>query len=180
MSPPVATPIATARLTLEPLTVAHAAEMVDLLADPALYPFIGGGPPTLDELRERFLRMVAGPGPEWDEAWLNWIARRRDDARAVGTVQATVTGSGSRAMLAWVVDTRAQHRGYATEAAQALAHWLRAHGATTLTAHIHPRHIASQAVAKRIDPTPTDRIVGGETIWAVGPAGWLPQAEPAG
>jgi RimJ/RimL family protein N-acetyltransferase len=81
-------------------------------------------------------------------------------------------------MLAWVVDTRAQHRGYATEAARSRTGCAR--GVTTLTAHIHPRHIASQAVAKRIDPTPTDRIVGGETIWAVGPAGWLPQAEPAG
>jgi hypothetical protein len=63
MSPPVATSIATARLTLEPLAVAHAAEMVDVLTDPALYTFIGGGPPTLDELRERFRHGGrSGPG----------------------------------------------------------------------------------------------------------------------
>ena len=42
-----------ARLTLEPLRVDHAPAMVEVLADPALYEFTGGRPPTLDELTAR-------------------------------------------------------------------------------------------------------------------------------
>lgn len=39
---PIATPIETARLRLEPLEPAHAEEMVAVLAAPELYAFTGG------------------------------------------------------------------------------------------------------------------------------------------
>ena len=38
--------LVTARFALEPLVVAHAREMVAVLADPALYRFTGGEPPS--------------------------------------------------------------------------------------------------------------------------------------
>jgi len=41
-----AAPIATGRLLLEPLWPAPAAELAPVLADPALYVFTGGGPPS--------------------------------------------------------------------------------------------------------------------------------------
>jgi hypothetical protein len=81
-----------ARLTLHPLAVADAAEMAAVLADPELYRYTGGAPPTLEELTRRYERQVAGPAGS-DETWLNWIVRRRDDGRAVGFLQATVHGS---------------------------------------------------------------------------------------
>ena len=79
-----ATPaLATARLDLEPLRVEHADEMVDLLADRALYAFYADeASPTLDELRERYARQVRGAlGRTAREIWHNWILRERADGR---------------------------------------------------------------------------------------------------
>ena len=116
--------IATERLELSPLRVADADELVEVLGDPALHEFIGGRPDTLAELRRRYAAMVAGPGRP-GELWRNWVVRRRADAAAVGTVQATLTrhGEGWRAEVAWVVGVGWQGRGYAVEAARALVGW---------------------------------------------------------
>jgi RimJ/RimL family protein N-acetyltransferase len=160
--------ITTARLTLEPLAEAHADEMVTVLADPGLYAYIGGTAPALDALRDRYRRLVAGPGPGRPERWLNWVLRRRDDGRLVGTVQATVTGEpgAAHAEIAWIVGARDQGRGFASEAARALVDWLRAHGTARITACVDPDHLASQAVARRAGLTPTDEVVDGEVVWA--------------
>lgn len=53
---PVAQPLDTTRLHLEPLNVAHAREMSYVLADTSLYQYIGGTPPTLQQLMERYTR----------------------------------------------------------------------------------------------------------------------------
>ena len=66
------------RILLEPLRTDHADEMAALLDDPALYAYIGGGPASVSELRARYARQVAGPGPDGGEVWLNWVVRRRD------------------------------------------------------------------------------------------------------
>ena len=157
--------ITTARLVLEPLAVAHAEEMAAVLDDPALHTFTGGEPASPGALRERYARLVAGPPPERDEAWLNWVLRRRDDQRLVGTVQATVTSAGTRAAIAWVVGTPWQGRGYATEAALGMASWLRAGGVNDVVATIHPEHAASAAVARRLGLEPTAERVDGEVLW---------------
>ena len=51
MSAIAAQPISTRRLTLMPLSTGHAGEMATVLADPELYTFTGGSPPTRQELR---------------------------------------------------------------------------------------------------------------------------------
>ncbi|MBB4704368.1 GNAT family N-acetyltransferase [Sphaerisporangium siamense] len=160
-----AEPIRTARLTLTPLTVEDAAEMVEVLAGEELYAFIGGTPPGLAGLRSRYARLVVGRSPDGGEDWLNWIVRRERDGRAVGTVQATVTGGGRRAAIAWVVGTAWQGRGYASEAAAAMARWLAGRGVTVLQAHIHPGHEASMNVAARIGLRPTGLVEDGERVW---------------
>lgn len=157
--------VVTDRFELVPLTVDDAADMVDVLGDPALYTFIGGTPPTLAELRSRYARQAVGRSPDGSQQWLNWIIRRRPDARAVGTVQATVTGGGREAEIAWVVGTAFQGQGYATAAAVALVGWLDARGITTIAAHVHPDHAASAAVAARAGLQPTERFDDGERLW---------------
>ena len=84
------------RLILEPLRAGHAVEMAPLLADPQLYAFTGGEPPTLHELRARYERQAAGRSPDGVERWFNWIVRRHDDGAAVGYVQATVPRTRGR------------------------------------------------------------------------------------
>ncbi len=155
------------RLVLEPLRVEHADEMVAVLDDPELHTYIGGEPATLDALRATYARQVVGHSADGSERWLNWIVRRRDDGRAVGYVQASATREEGRstAEVAWVIGTGHQGRGYAGEAAQLAVHWLRAQGVGTIVAHVHPDHLASIAVARKVGLHPTDQVVDGEIRW---------------
>ncbi|MFG2820774.1 GNAT family N-acetyltransferase [Kitasatospora sp. NPDC048365] len=147
----------TARLDLLPLRVEHAEEMAAVLADPALYAFTGGEPPTVEQLRARYERQTAG-SPDPAEAWFNWVLRA--DGRLCGYVQATVRAA--EAEVAWVVGTAWQGRGYAAEAARALVAAL---PEPTVVAHVHPDHTASAAVARAAGLLPTDRMLDGEARW---------------
>jgi RimJ/RimL family protein N-acetyltransferase len=164
---PTAPALRSARLLLEPLKVEHAQEMAPLLADPALHAFTGGPVLTLDELRRRYQRQVLGHPEGGAEEWLNWIVRLERSGQAIGTVQATVTArcDGVTAELAWVIGSAHQRHGYATEAAAAMASWLRAQGAEILAANIHPRHEASMQVARALGLVATDEVIDGETRW---------------
>jgi RimJ/RimL family protein N-acetyltransferase len=156
----IATTFRTARLTLLPLRVEYAGEMAKVLADPNLYTFTGGEPPTAEGLEDRYRRQLAGPGRD-DEHWLNWVVQYDD--QLVGYVQATVTGS--TAEIAWVVGTEWQGRGYAKEAALGLVAWLQEQGVEQIIAHVHPDHIASAAVTKAAGLTRTDQLEDGEYLW---------------
>jgi RimJ/RimL family protein N-acetyltransferase len=163
------------RLILEPLRVEHADELAPLLNDPELHRFIGGEPPTATELRDRFERQVNGRSPEERDRWLNWVARERATARALGTVQATIRpgrhAGAPVAELAWVIGTPHQGNGFAKEAAAAMAQWLKRQGVTKLRAHIHPDHGASIRVAQAIGLEPTGTLVDGEHRWESTPLG---------
>jgi RimJ/RimL family protein N-acetyltransferase len=152
------------RLHLEPLTVDHAAAMVPVLADPSLYEFTGGTPPTLDELTAHYTRQSAGRSPDGSEQWLNWVVVLGEEP--IGYVQATVTGS--EAEVAWVVSSAHQGHGYATEAAAAMVQRLTAAGVTRLVAHVHPDHAASARVAARLGLHPTGVVEDGEVRWESG------------
>jgi uncharacterized protein (DUF1684 family)/L-amino acid N-acyltransferase YncA len=157
----IADPLTSERLRLEPLTVDHAPAMVAVLADPSLYEFTGGSPPTLSELSARYARQSAGHSPDGSERWLNWIVVL--DEQPIGYVQATVVGA--EAEIAWVVSPDHQGRGLATEAATTMADCLASAGVTRLVAHIHPDHEASAAVAARLGLRRTDVVEDGEVRW---------------
>jgi RimJ/RimL family protein N-acetyltransferase len=165
MSTIAAQPISTARLTLVPLAAGHAAEMTAVLADPELYAFTGGSPPGRQELRARYERWVAG-SPDRDVSWCNWVIQLRSPRCLAGTVQATIsTAEEAVAEVAWVVGTRWQGQGIATEAARALIGWLGQQSVPTVIAHISPRHRASAAVAAAAGLAPTGQWQDGELRW---------------
>ncbi len=155
------------RLVLEPLRVEHADELVPVLNDPALHEFIDGRPAGAEELRARFGRQVRGHSPDGSERWLNWVVRLRATGAPVGTVQATVSFQQASAIanLAWVIGTAHQGQGLAKETAGLVAAWLREQGVARLGARVHPRHAASNAVARSIGLAPTRDIVDGEIQW---------------
>jgi RimJ/RimL family protein N-acetyltransferase len=157
--------IGSARLSLVPLAVADAEEMVEVLSADALYAFTGGSPPGLGELRDRYARLAVGRSPDGSQEWRNWILRREPGGSAVGYVQATIMDSGTRAEIAWVVGEDWQGQGYATEAALALVAWLDSRSVTAVQAHIHPDHVASAAVARRAGLLPTGHFDDGEQLW---------------
>jgi RimJ/RimL family protein N-acetyltransferase len=160
-------PLQTPRLQLEPLRVEHADELAPVLDDVRLHVFVGGRPLTVDQLRERYARLVAGWSPDRSERWLNWVVRERESGSAVGMVQATVKpGPPAQAHLAWTIASAFQRRGYAREAAAAVASWLTHMQVGELVAHIHPAHVASSRVATALGLAPTEVIVAGEVRWS--------------
>jgi RimJ/RimL family protein N-acetyltransferase len=165
-----AVPLQTLRLTLDPLRVDDAEEMAPLLADPSLYAFTGGQPPTLEELRAQYERQATGRSPDGAESWLNWIVRRRDDGQALGFVQAAIAADPPppaplTAVLAWVLAVRFQGQGYAREAVGELVPWLDGVGVQRLVAYIHPQHAASMGVARALGLEPTGERVDCEVVW---------------
>lgn len=159
--------LTTERLVLEPLTRGHAEEMSLVLADPDLYRYVGGSPPSLDELLLQYERQARGRSDDGAKRWFNWIARD-GSGDAVGYVQATVDTQSGVADLAWVMGSRFQGHGCAREAATAMLGWLRGEGVTSFTAHIHPHNVASEAVARAIGLTRTATVVDGELRWESG------------
>src|SRR4051794_28254882 len=142
----------TERLTLEPLRVEHAPEMVEVVGD-----YDG-----LDEagLRARYARQVAGVA----RGWLNWVVRL--DGTAVATVQATLTGEVAE--LAWVVGPSHRRTRIASESTAAVMEWLRAErGVVRFIAHVDPSNAASGAVARRLGMAPTSFVRDdGEVRWS--------------
>jgi len=160
-----AQPVPGSRLTLVPLSAGHAGEMAAVLADPDLYTFTGGSPPTRQELRARYERWAAG-SPDPAVSWCNWVIQLHSPRCLAGTVQATIsTGDQPAAEVAWVVGTPWQRRGIATEAARTLIAWLGQQSVQTVIAHIHPGHQASAAVATAAGLSPTGQLQDGEMRW---------------
>jgi len=113
---------------------------------------------------EKWIELVApGHSPDGSEIWKNWVVRLRDDARAIGTVQATIVGD--EATLAWTIGSAWQGHGYAKEAAAAVVLWVATSGVVWVRAAIHPEHHASAAVARSIGLAPTTETAEGEVVW---------------
>jgi RimJ/RimL family protein N-acetyltransferase len=163
MQPPTAPELQTRRLVLLPLRETDAREMLGVLADRDLYRFTGGGSPSLRDLEVRYLSQASGLSSGSD-VWHNWILRLQESERAIGFVQATLTDE--TADVAWLVGTDWQGCGYAKEAAAEMCRWLRACGIGSLTAHIHPKHLASEGVAMAIGLQRSDEVdADGEIVW---------------
>ncbi|HET6685426.1 MAG TPA: GNAT family N-acetyltransferase [Jiangellaceae bacterium] len=163
---PAAEVIETERLLLEPVRADHAVEMAPVLDDQRLHDFIGGRPATLEELRARYIQLVAGHSADGSQGWLNWVVRHRRSGVAVGTVQATLRSNGGvTAEVAWVIAAAHQGQGYAKEASAAMTRWLCHRGVDALIAHVHPTHEASIRVARYLGLTPTDMVEDGEVRW---------------
>lgn len=163
MSSDAAGDLPTGRLTLEPLEVEHADEMVSVLSNPALYDFTGGEPPTGDALVSRYRAQVAGSGRQ-GEQWHNWIMRRTDTDEVIGFVQATVVDGV--ADIAWLVGVEHQRQGFAVEAVLAMIAELENRSVRRFAAHIHSDHRESQRVAAAVGLEFTGALDNdGEEIW---------------
>ncbi|MFV0285981.1 MAG: GNAT family N-acetyltransferase [Demequina sp.] len=164
---PRCTPLGDTVVSLEPLSPSHADEMVRVLADPSLYAFTGDAAPSLEALRQRYVRQSRGVSPGGDEAWLNWIIRDAQTRTAVGYVQATVMLREDpwAASAAWLVHPAYQGRGIATRAARLMIDHLTRHGVREFSASIADGHLASERVAGHLGMTRTEERVDKETVW---------------
>lgn len=114
----------TARLTLEPLREAHAAEMFDGLRDPALYRYLTDRPPpSVEALAARYRSTAPGRSADGADLWCNWIIRRDLDRRCLGTVQATMTDIAAgpdEALIGYMILPAFWRQGVGSEAVDAM------------------------------------------------------------
>jgi RimJ/RimL family protein N-acetyltransferase len=149
--------LATPRLTLEPLRLAHAVACFPAFAEPGLYRYIDLSMPESEpELRQRFAGWIKGSGRE-GERWANWIAVDKRSGQPAGWFQATV--HERHADVAYFVFDAFQRRGMAVEAAQAICD-----------------HLFAVAGVDEIRAQTDDRNKGSIRV-AIG-AGFVPDAAP--
>ena len=157
--------ILTARLKQVPMRSAHAAIMFPILSDAKIYGFTGGFPPTSEEsLAEIYAARESRRSPDGEQLWLNWLIWDSERGAGVGYTQATV--HPTHAYVAWVVGTRWQGLGYASEAAAALVKWLGALGVAEIRACVNPAHTASRRVAQNAGLRLTKDFIDDEEVWA--------------
>src|SRR5664279_3530467 len=115
--------LAAGQLVLEPLTVAHAAAMFEVLADAEIYRYLDHPPPpSLEHLRNVYAKLETRGSPDGSQVWLNWVIRLPGQP-PVGYVQATVIAPGS-AWVGYVLSSRQWGRGYAHTATRAMVEHL--------------------------------------------------------
>ena len=142
-----------AGLTLEPQTAAHAAEMFEVLSDPAIYEYENAPPPSREWLRTRFEKLESRGSPDGQAQWLNWVIRLPDTALA-GYVQATVTPDGVAA-IAYELASAYWGRGIARNAVRAMiGELVQHHGAHRLTAVLKRRNERSRRLLERLGFSP--------------------------
>jgi ribosomal-protein-alanine N-acetyltransferase len=151
--------LATRRLSLEPLTPAHADAMYEGFADPALYLWVNAEPPKdVEDLRNRFTR-IAEPYAPRGELWLNWAARLSETGEYVGLIEATVRADRI-VFLAYYVFTKFMRRGIAREACgAAIDHLWRAYDAIEIRADADFRNVPSRCLVEALGFTRRTRHI---------------------
>jgi RimJ/RimL family protein N-acetyltransferase len=140
-------------LTLEPQAVTHAAEMYEVLSDPAIYTYENAPPASLDWLRARFGKLETRRSGDGREQWLNWVIRL-PSSKLIGYVQATVREDGS-AGIAYELGSAWWGKGLASEAVTTMMRELvEGHGVTSFTAVAKRANFRSTRLLDRLGFTP--------------------------
>jgi RimJ/RimL family protein N-acetyltransferase len=135
--------------TLEPQLAAHAAEMFQVLADPAIYEFENEPPQNEAWLRERFAKLEARRSADGSQHWLNWVIRLPTGELA-GYVQATVLPSGV-CHVAYELASRHWRRGIGSSAVAAMMGELSSHhGVRTFVAVLKARNFRSRGLLVKL------------------------------
>lgn len=135
--------------TLEPQLVAHAAEMFQVLSDPAIYEYEGVPPPSIERLTDGYRRRESRVSPDGSEKWLNWVVRLPSGDLA-GYVQATVLPQGA-SYIGFEFASRYWRRGLGTASVSALLQELAsAYGVHTFVAVLKTVNFRSMGLLTRL------------------------------
>jgi len=136
-------------LVLEPQCAAHAAEMFDVLSDPAIYEFENSPPESLGWLEQRFARLESRASPNGQEQWLNWVIRLPTGALA-RYVQATIAHDRT-AHIAYEIGSKFWRQGIGSTAVSAMLGELAAtYAVHTFAATLKARNYRSVALLRRL------------------------------
>jgi ribosomal-protein-alanine N-acetyltransferase len=150
-------------LILEPQIAAHAAEMFDVLSDPAIYEFENAPPRSAAWLTDRFARLESRISPDGAEQWLNWVVRLPTGALA-GYVQATIAADRT-AHIAYELASGFWRQGIGSAAVSGMLAELGAtYGVCTFVATLKSRNYRSLALLRalgfdRVGSRDSDEVV---------------------
>lgn len=160
--------LATARLTIEPMTGDHADGFFAPLQDPSIYAYISLSPPeSVGALRARWERLSTRLSPDGRAAWLNWAVRRTHDGALVGRIDAEVDDHDVALNVGYVFLPAHWGHGYASEAVTAVVAHLVARGVVRLLATVTVGNDASCRVLERAGFTCARILPGNDTIRGV-------------
>lgn len=150
-------------LVLEPQVAAHAAEMFDVLSDPAIYEFENSPPESAAWLAERFAKLESRGSPDGAEQWLNWVIRLPTGALA-GYVQATIVRDRT-AHVAYELASRFWRQGIGSAAVNGMLNELAAtYGVRTFVATLKERNYRSLALLRSLGFEHTGPNNSGEIV----------------
>jgi len=95
----------------------HAAEMFEVLSDPAIYEFERVPPPSVERLVAGYRRLESRQSEDGTEKWLIWVVRL-DTGELTGYMQATVLPSGN-SYIGYEFASRFWRQGLATASIKA-------------------------------------------------------------
>lgn len=157
--------LATARLTIEPMTGDHADGFFAPLQNAAIYAYISSTPPeSAAALRARWERLATRLAPDGSTAWLNWAVRRTVDGALVGRIDAEVDDHNVALNVGYVFLPAHWGQGYASEAVRAVVTHLVACGVVRLIATVTVGNDASCRVLEKAGFTCTRILPGNDTI----------------
>jgi RimJ/RimL family protein N-acetyltransferase len=169
LPPDLALVLDTPRLRLVPLTVDEGNDLLPVLTDHRVSPWLSqdGRPISEERARQRLTTWRARRSVDGHEVWLAWVVRVVPSGEAVGLCRAEISDDRV-ARIGYLVAPDHAGRGIASEATGAVLRALRGLlGIGEVRAHIHPRNAASQRVARRIGLVPTGWLdERGEEVWS--------------
>lgn len=110
-------PLATDRLTLEPISGKHAVHFFPLMQNMAIYKWISFLPPkSIDQLQAWWQQRESRLSPDGKEAWLNWAVKRKSDGAYVGKLDAEINREFIASNIGYIFFPEYWGNGFASEA----------------------------------------------------------------
>ena len=142
--------LTTKRLRLEPFTDAHFDGLYDMNRDPEVMRYITGKPETPEYTRETIARVQAR-WAEWGYSWWSFIELETGLLIGAGCIQHIGRDKANPHEIGWRLRRDRWGRGYASEAAQAMAAFaFDTVKAPQLVAVCQPANTASSHVMKKL------------------------------
>lgn len=167
--------LTTARLTLRPFADEHLAGLHAMNREPEVMRFITGRPETLDETRASIERVKA-KWIEWGYSWWAIFEHDSNDIIGAGCIQHLQRDAGLPMELGWRLRPEYWGKGYASEAARAMAQFaFDTTGTPELVAVCHQDNMASAQVMRRLGMSyrGIERWYDTETtVYVISRAGW--------
>ena len=137
-------------LALEPLTVAHADAMFEVLSEQRLHEYLDYGPPaSAEHLRGVYSKLERRASPDGSEQWLNWVVCL-GCTEPIGVVQATIFAPGT-SWIAYVFASKHWGKGFAQASTKVmLEHLASRYRINTFLATVEVENARSIALLERL------------------------------